>query len=328
MMKIPGLIDLQVNGHKGVDFSGDGLTAESFADACRELLSSGVTAFLPTMITCAESMYERNLKILGEVMEAAEFKGRLLGFHVEGPFISPKDGARGAHSKAHVCAPDLDYLKRIVEWGGGKVRMITVAAELPGAEGLARFAVDNGIAVSLGHQMAKADDLDRLVKAGATALTHLGNGMPLTLGRHDNILWAGLAEDRLTAMMIADGHHLPASVIKVFLRAKGIARCVVVGDASPLAGMAPGEYRFSGGRAVLEESGRVYNPDTGYMAGSSATIIDCANHLASLGLLSADQIVDLCYYNPLKLIGLKPEDIGDGPAIEYKEDEKAFVLKT
>ena len=324
MIKIPGLVDLQVNGYKGIDFSGEQLTAETFADGCRQMLAAGVTAFLPTMISSPERIYKRNLRIMREVMDEEEFKGRLLGFHIEGPFISPEDGARGAHNKAHICPADLDYLKRIVEWGGGKVRILTIAAELPGADKLARFAVDNGIVVSLGHQMATADDLSRLIDAGATALTHLGNGMPLTLHRHNNLIWSGLAEDRLTAMMITDGHHLPVNLIKIFLRSKGTDKCIVVGDASALAGMPAGKYHVHGNNVILEESGRVYNPDTGYMVGSSATILDCANHLASTGLLSVERIVDLCYYNPLKLIGLEPGDIAAGPKISYDKTTGKF----
>jgi len=323
-MKIPGLVDLQVNGYKGISFSDESLTAETCADACRQMLAAGVTAFLPTMITSPERMYERNLKIMLEVLEAKEFEGRLPGFHIEGPFISPEDGARGAHNKAYVCAPDLDYLKRIVEWGGGKVRLLTIAAELRGAEKLARYAVDKGITVSLGHQMATGDDLARLVDAGARALTHLGNGMPLTLHRHNNLVWSGLAEDRLTAMMIPDGHHLPAALIKVFLRAKGVERCIAVSDASALAGLPAGKYHVHGNNVILDESGRVYNPETGYMVGSSATIQDCANHLASLGLLSLEEIVDLCYYNPLKLIGLRAEDVGAGPKISFDKSAGRF----
>ncbi len=323
-MKIPGLVDLQVNGYKGISFSDEELTAETCVDACRQMLASGVTAFLPTMITSPERMYERNLKIMGEVMDAGEFKGRLLGVHIEGPFISPEDGPRGAHDKAYVRAPDLDYLKRIVEWGGGKVRILTIAAERPGAEKLARYAVDQGIVVSLGHQMATAEDLNRLIDAGARALTHLGNGMPLIQHRHNNLIWAGLAEDRLTAMMIPDGHHLPAALIKVFLRAKGVERCIAVSDASALAGMPAGKYHVHGNNVILDESGRVYNPDTGYMVGSSATILGCANHLASTGLLPVEKIIDLCYYNPLKLIGAKPGDIAAGPKISYDKTTGKF----
>ncbi len=198
----------------------------------------------------------------------------------KGPFISTQDGARGAHNAQWVRKPDVAYLKELIDLAQGTVRLITIAADQEGAEELSRYASSHGVAVALGHHMAKEQDLERLVAVGAKALTHLGNGVPALLSRHQNPVWAGLANDDLAATIIADGHHLPPSMLKTFIRTKGPGRCIVISDASPLAGLPPGEYWSMGATVHLQEDGKLFNPATGYMAGSSATILACANHLA------------------------------------------------
>ncbi len=309
MTGIPGLVDLQVNGYQGVDFSGSDLTDESFVWSCRQMLAAGATAFLPTLITSPPGVYERNLPIIARVLDGGEFRGRVLGIHLEGPFISRQDGARGAHTAQWVRAPDPGYLEELIRLANRQIRLLTIAADQKGADDLARCAVSHGIAVALGHHMATDQDLELLVQAGATALTHLGNAVPAMLERHHNPIWAGLANDDLSATLITDGHHLPETLIKTILRVKGPRRCIVVSDASPLAGMPPGRYHSMGADVVLEESGRLYNPATGYLAGSSATMRQCVSHLCGLGLLDRDDLARVCFANPLRLIGCTPEDI-------------------
>jgi len=306
---IPGLVDLQVNGYRGVDFSGTDLTQENFAWACRELFGAGTTAFLPTLITSPAEIYERNLPIIARVIEKEEFHGRVLGIHLEGPFISSLDGARGAHDAQWVRKPDVAYLGELIRFADGGVKLITIAADQDGAEDLSRCAIRHGIAVALGHHMANEQDLARLVAVGAKALTHLGNGVPALLSRHQNPVWAGLANDDLSATAIADGHHLPPSMLKTILRTKGTQRVIIISDASPLAGLPPGDYWSMGAQVRLEANGRLYNPATGYMAGSSATILACANHLVSLGLVGANELVTMFFYNPLRLLGILPNQI-------------------
>jgi N-acetylglucosamine-6-phosphate deacetylase len=323
---LPGLVDLQVNGYKGVDFSGAELTAENFTLACRELLNAGTTAFLPTLVTSSAEIYERNLPIIAAVMNAGEFQGRVLGIHLEGPFISAQDGARGAHDARWVRKPDVAFLEELIRFADGKVRLITIAADQDGAEDLARCAVGHGIAVALGHHMAKEHDLERLVTVGAKALTHLGNGVPALLSRHQNPVWAGLANDDLSATAIADGHHLPPSMLTTILRTKGIERCIIISDASPLAGLPPGEYWSMGAQVRLEESGRLHNPATGYMAGSSATILACANHLVSLGLAGFNELVTMFCYNPLRLLGISPNQVPTAEKLFF-DAEQCRVLQ-
>ena len=254
LFSLPGLVDVQVNGYQGVDFSDAHLTEKDFARACRELLDTGTTAFLPTLITSSAEVYEHNLPLIAHVLGLEEFRGRVLGVHLEGPFISPRDGARGAHSKQWVRKPDASYLEKLIDLAQGTLRLLTIAADREGAEDLSRCATSHGVAVALGHHLAKEQDLERLVAVGAKALTHLGNGVPARLPRHQNPVWAGLANDDLAATIIADGHHLPPAVLKTILRTKGPGRCIVISDASPLAGLPPGEYWSMGAKVTIGTS--------------------------------------------------------------------------
>ena len=197
----------------------------------------------------------------------------------------------------------MALLEQLLDWADGRVRLLTLAAELPGADDLARCAVERGIAVSIGHSLFTTADLDRLADAGATALTHLGNGLPNVLPRHDNPLWVGLAHDAYTAMVIADGHHLPGPVLKTAIRAKGADKLIVVSDASPVAGLPPGRYHFLDNDAILEPSGLFHNPEKQCLVGSSATLAQCMEHLASFGELSEDALRTVSRTNALTLIG-------------------------
>lgn len=170
--------------------------------------------------------------------------------------------------------------------------------------------------------MANEQDLERLVAAGAKALTHLGNGVPSLLSRHQNPVWAGMANDDLSATVIADGHHLPPSMLTTILRTKGPERCIIISDASPLAGLPPGEYWSMGAQVRLEENGKLHNPATGYMAGSSATILACANHLVSLGLAGLNELVTMFCYNPLRLLGISPKQIPPAKGLFFDARER------
>jgi len=325
-MVFPGFVDLQVNGFAGVDFSAPTLDTEAFAGACRSMRQSGTAAFLPTLITSPAEVYQRNLGVIAGVMKRPEFEDCLIGIHLEGPFISPMEGARGAHNADWIEKPDADYLRQLQAWAGGNIRMMTIAAELEGAAELTRCATEAGITISLGHQLATADDLERLGASGAKALTHLGNALPAMLRRHENPIWAGLANDALFATIITDGHHLPADLIKVIVSVKGPRRLSVVSDAAAIAGLPPGRYQTLGHQVVLDECGKLYDPETGYLVGSSATMLDCMNHLASLELLSPEDLLRVGLDNPLKLAGLEREAIADKPRVEYVQTENRFRL--
>lgn len=308
-MDIPGFVDLQVNGYKGVDFSSSDLTEERFVFACKELIKKGTVVFLPTVITSSSTIYERNLKLISGAIEHEGLKQHIPGIHLEGPFISDVDGARGAHNSRWIRKPDPDYFDQLYEWSGEKVKLLTIAAELDGADELCRHVANLGITVSLGHQMAGEAELNKLVDCGASLLTHLGNGIPQKIDRHNNPIWTGLANDDLTAMLITDGHHLPPSLIKTIFKVKGASNTIVVSDASPIAGLPPGNYSTLGNEVVLKATGRLYNPDTGYLVGSSSIMIDCMNYLNSLKLLNRKELLDVGFFNPLRILNIAPQEI-------------------
>ncbi len=301
-MKINGYIDLQVNGYLGVDFSDPRLTEESFAMACENLLARNTAAFLPTVITSSQQVYQRNLAIIAAVISWPQFKDRVLGIHAEGPFISDKPGAVGAHEPAWTKKPDIAFFDKMQEWAKGCIKLMTIAAEREGAVELCEYAVKNGTTISLGHQSADMNHLKRLSQAGASLLTHVGNAMPNLVHRHNNSLLTALAVKELTAMIITDGHHLPPHVIEAIINTKGTDKIIITSDASPIAGMPIGTYEVLGNTAVLEENGLLHNPKKQCLVGSSATMAECVEYVRSLHILTEQQIEQVSNTNPLKAL--------------------------
>jgi N-acetylglucosamine-6-phosphate deacetylase len=291
-----------------VDFSSPSLTGDDVERVGAALLERGTVGFLATVITSPPAIYARNLPLLAQCMRRSRLRGRLLGVHLEGPFISPEPGAVGVHPAEWVQAATADALGALLDLGDGAVRLITVAADSPGILGLIAEATRRGVVVSLGHHLATAGHIERAVAAGARAVTHLGNGLPDLVHRHHNPLWPALANDGLLAMVIADGHHVPPDLLKVVARAKGEHGWIAVSDAAPLAGMPPGEYAWGAERVVLEPSGKLMSATRGCFAGSAAHLDICVRYLGGLGF-SAEQLTLAALYNPLRLLGVSERDL-------------------
>lgn len=298
------LVDLQVNGWAGIDFSEPGLHADDVATATIAIRSAGTHGFLATLVTAADDTYRRNLAVIAQAARTAPCRGHLLGVHLEGPFISRETGYVGAHDATLARDPDPEALARWQEAADGLVRLVTIAPELPGAEAFIARARSLGIAVSLGHSRANAADLARAATAGACALTHLGNGVPHQLNRHVNPIWDGLAEERLAMMVIADGHHVPFPTLRTMIRAKGVARTILVSDAAPAAGLPPGRHRVLGHDALLEPDGRLSDPATGYLVGSGSSLAQGVERLRSAGIATDADLARMACDQPLALIGL------------------------
>jgi N-acetylglucosamine-6-phosphate deacetylase len=228
------------------------------------------------------------------------------GIHLEGPFISSENGYRGVHPLNNIRKPAIGLLRQLMQWSGNKIRMITIAAELDGSEKLCKFASSKGIIVSLGHQQASEKQIERLGKAGARTLTHLGNGLPHLVDRHVNPIWSGLGNETLSAMIIADGFHLPLSVMKTIFKVKGVKNTILVSDLSPLGGLKPGNYSIWGKDVTLSPNGFLFDPSSGYLAASSFTLMDCANFLLSKDLVKLKDIHYMGFLNPLRLLGIRP----------------------
>jgi N-acetylglucosamine-6-phosphate deacetylase len=322
-----GFIDVQNNGWMGADFTAPGLTVARVREVTLELLDKGTLAYCPTVITGDPAVYRENLRVIADAMKDPVAGPHILGIHLEGPFISTEPGAVGAHPKQFVQAPDVNAFRQYQEWAGGAIRILTLAPERPGADALIRYAASNGVVVSIGHHLASDTELEAAVRAGARLCTHVGNGCPNMIHRHDNPLWWQLACDDLSGLFITDGHHLPADLIKVALRAKTPARFIVTSDASSLAGMPAGRYTiFNGLPVVVGDNGKIYSEQSQSLAGSHATMFECMNHLAGLNLLDEQGLYQVGFENPARLLKADPKALAKlkGPAIRFQDGR--FVL--
>ncbi|MBD3287822.1 N-acetylglucosamine-6-phosphate deacetylase [candidate division KSB1 bacterium] len=268
----PGLIDVQLNGYAGVSFTQAGLTLEEVRQATRALWKEGVTTYLPTIISASHQRIKENMAVLSDAHEDDEIGVSIPGFFLEGPYISPIDGFRGAHSKEWVRQPDWDEFMEYYEASGGNILQVTLAPEMENAMEFIRKCTARGILVGLGHHNGSAEIIKQAVDAGARISTHLGNGCANTIHRHHNPLWAQLADDRLNATIIVDGHHLTQDEVQVFYKAKGPDRILLVSDVTKLAGMAPGEYNWDGKRVVMTPDGMLKYPEQDVLAGASLPI--------------------------------------------------------
>ena len=299
-----GYVDLQVNGYAGVDFNAPGLTVEAVKAVTEKLAADGTAGYLPTLVTGDPEML---IGMVRTVLEArrkhAICEKNILGFFLEGPFISDRPGAVGTHPVEWVHAPDMDLFNRFQDAAEGLIRMVNVAAEVSGMPDFVRKVAATGVTVSLGHQLAKSPkDIEDCIVAGAKAFTHLGNGIPNEVNRHDNIVYTALVEDRASVMFIPDGHHLPDTMLKLYTRAVPLKRLIAVSDAQYPAGMPPGEYEVCGAHARLEPNGLLWNPARNCLVGATTPIAKCMEILQRRVGLTLDECRLVGRDNALALI--------------------------
>jgi N-acetylglucosamine-6-phosphate deacetylase len=268
---VPGFVDLQVNGFGGVDFLD--ADADGYRRAGDALLQTGVTAYLPTLITTPET----ELCAAMREVPADGRRPRILGMHLEGPFLSPN--RLGTHEATARRDPDLVLLDRLL--GAGPVRLMTLAPELDGALTLIDRLLERGVTVSLGHTDATAAQANAAFDRGARSVTHLFNAMRPFLHRDPGIVGAALARDDVVVSVIVDGIHLAPETAHVVWRAAG-DRLALVTDAITAAGVADGSYSF-GNLDVHVHEGTVRGPD-GVLAGSVLTMIEAVRNLHALGV--------------------------------------------
>ena len=301
----PVWIDLQVNGYAGVNFNADGLTEEAVLAVTERLEADGTAGYMPTFVTLDPELLIRSARtIVAARKKYAVCERNILGFFFEGPFISDKPGAVGAHAPEWVQKPSIELFNRFQDASEGLIRMVNVAAEVPGMPDFVRAVSEQGVTVSLGHQMAKSQaDIEPCIAAGARAFTHLGNGIPNEINRHENIVYTALVEDRATVMFIPDGHHLPDTMLKLYTRAVPIDRLVAVSDAQYPAGMPPGVYPVGGLDAVLEPDGLLWYPPRNCLIGATTPMSRMMKLLQERIGLTEAECLKIGRDNPLKLIG-------------------------
>jgi len=323
----PGLIDLQVNGFAGHDLNGATLQPQTVLDLAHAMLRSGVTTFLPTLITASEPQLLQALAAVRQARRLYPLVARMAPYvHVEGPHIAPENGPRGAHPAAHVRPPNIAEFERWQAASGGLVGMVTLSPHWPEALPYIAHLTAAGVHVALGHTDASAAQIVAAVDAGARLSTHLGNGSHALINRRRNPLWVQLAEDRLCASFIADGHHLDRDALKVMLRAKGLERALLVSDTTAIGGMPAGIYDASiGGKVQLTADGRLsMNDGTGqYLAGAALPLIaGLATLVRQVGLNLPDALT-LATANPGRWVGgrglLAPGQPADLLRFEWNE---------
>ena len=301
----PGFLDMQVNGYKGSDYSLEDFSPEHLANIIGSMSKSGTTQHVPTIVSCPQERITRNLGIIaGQMERSREIESAIAGIHVEGPFISSEDGPRGAHDPEYVRDPSFEDFQKWQEAAGGRISIVTVGPERKGSLDFIGKIKDAGVSVAIGHTGAAPEQIAEAVEAGATLSTHLGNGSYTHIPRLKNYIWEQLAADELTAGIISDGFHLPASVVKVFTRAKGLNRLVLVSDVALLGGFSPGVYKWGNLDVEVFDDGHLGLPGTSILAGAAHLLDwDLAHYMRFTGLELA-QAIPLCTINPARVLGL------------------------
>ena len=298
--------DIQVNGYAGVDFCSASITHDACRRACDALAADGVDGILATIITDSVDAICAKLARLAAFREADPAIARMIvGFHVEGPFINPAPGFVGAHAHEHVMPAKPDSMRRIIDAAGGLIRLVTLAPEIdPGCATTALLA-RHGISVAAGHTDASLDQLRGAIDAGLSMATHLGNGCPTTLPRHDSIVQRVLAlRDRLWICYIPDGAHVPFFALANYLALSGIERSIMVTDAISAACMGPGVHELSGAPVEIDADGVARRRGSTNLAGSTLTMPRMRENLVRhLGLSEHDTAM-LIDANPRRAVGL------------------------
>jgi N-acetylglucosamine-6-phosphate deacetylase len=293
----PGFIDLQVNGGAGVDFLR--LSAEQdVLPALTHLASTGVSAFLPTVITAPVETMRNALRIISRAAETA--RPRILGAHLEGPFLSPAHP--GAHDPEALQRPSGNALARLVTGFEQLVRLVTLAPELPGADEVIRELRRQNVTVAAGHTEADYDTALQGFSHGVSMVTHLFNAMPVFHHRAPGIVGAALTEEDVAVSLILDGFHLHPAAAALALRVLGPGRTVLVSDAMAAAGAPPGRYPL-GMREVVYD-GTAPRLESGRLAGSELTMDRAVAAVSALGWSTRDAVL-MATRNPAHVLGLQ-----------------------
>ncbi|MBA2114198.1 N-acetylglucosamine-6-phosphate deacetylase [Bremerella alba] len=304
-MSIPKYVDLQINGYFGVDFNQDDISVEDLQSACAALEVDGVEQVLVTVITEDIVKMASRIRRLVELRSEDPLIRRMIaGIHVEGPFISTEAGYVGAHPVYAAKQTVWSEMDTLLEAADGLVRIVTLAPEQDPTQEVTRRLADQGIIVSAGHTNASLNDLDAAIDAGLSMFTHLGNGCPRMMDRHDNIIQRVLSRsENLQIGLIADGAHVPFFALKNYLDIIGIDRAFVVSDAISAAGCGPGVYPLGDQEVTVGADGVPRAEDDSHLVGSATTMQQMAENLQRRLGLTATEVRRLTYTNPLKQLG-------------------------
>jgi N-acetylglucosamine-6-phosphate deacetylase len=332
----PAFFDIQVNGFAGVDFNSASLRPDDLHFVISKLGQKGVAFFCPTVITHSFQHLSACLQAIAQACQDRNIARAIPAIHLEGPFLSREDGPRGAHPVEHIRKADWEEFQWLQESAEGRIGMMTLAPEVPGALRLTEKLSQAGIIVAIGHTAAEPKLIRDAVHAGAKTSTHLGNGSHLKIPRHHNYIWEQLACDELSASFIVDGHHLPPSVVKCMLRAKGCERSILTSDAISAAGMPPGEYKLGEAKVMVHSDYRVERVDlagTGILAGSALDLLRGVENVMKFAGVTLEEAVGMASLNPAELFGI-PHQAGIVPGreanllvLEESSQDRSLALK-
>ena len=295
-----GYFDLQVNGYAGVDFNGDCLTGDQLDAACRAMRADGVGRFLITIITDElDSMSARVRRAVNCCKSSELATSMVAGLHLEGPFISAEPGYVGAHPPAATRQATIDAADFLLGAGDGSVRLVTLAPEQDPQGHVTSWLISKGVKVSAGHCNPSIDQLRQSIDVGLSMFTHLGNGCPLRMHRHDNVVQRVLSlADHLWVCFIADGVHVPYVALHNYLRLVGPDRAIIVSDAISAAGNGPGIYELAGQTVVVDDQLATWSVDRSHLVGSACTMRQMVENMQTRLALSEDVIERLTVRNP------------------------------
>lgn len=292
--------DIQVNGYGGVDFNQNNLKSKYLRRACLKLKEDHVEGIFATIITTNfQDMVSRIKKLVDLRKEDALVYDMIKGIHIEGPFLNNSNGYRGAHPKEHILKPDIDKLKELLEAADGLTRIVTLAPEIDKNNVLTKYLFSQGITISAGHCNPNLEELRSAIDAGLSMFTHLGNGCPQELARHDNIIQRVLSlKDTLTICFIADGIHIPFYALKNYIQLAGIENCIITTDAMAAAGAKPGKYSLSNIELEVGLDRIVREPGKTNFAGSAIDMKSSELNLKKKIGFNDEEIHQLTYLNP------------------------------
>lgn len=299
----PGLIDIQINGYMGVDFSDQNLTVDQMKTATKALWKEGVTSFYPTVITNNQKGLKKSFLNLSDALMDDEIGISMPGLHLEGPYISPVQGYRGAHLEKYIRQPDWNEFMELQHASINRIKLITLAPEMPGAIPFIKKCRETGVVVALGHHNASSEIITQAVEAGARLSTHLGNGCANMIDRHNNPLWPQLVNDSLNASIITDGFHLTKDQIQCFYKMKGVDKTILVSDALDLAGLPPGQY-VRGERTVILTKDVIQFPVEDVLAGAASPLSADVSNIMKFTHCTLGDAFRMGSTNPARLMGL------------------------
>lgn len=303
-----GFFDLQVNGYAGFDFNGamNGADAAQQLEAvCQRLEQQNVEGILATIITDTVPTMVRRIRRLVELRRQSPAITRVIrGLHLEGPFFNPGPGYRGAHPLDAIIPADTGVMQQLLEAGSGLVKLVTLAPEADPRREVIRELIRQRVLVSAGHTDASLDQLKAAIDAGLSMFTHLGNGCPMTMNRHDNIVQRVLSLHRdLWLCFIADGAHVPYFALKNYLEMTGLERVIVVTDCMVAADLGPGRYQFGRQNLEIGEDLVARSPDRSHLVGSTVTMPKTFHNLTVEVGLSAQDAFCLLEHHPKTAMG-------------------------